>query len=104
MLLYTVEAFMTFRYKTEKKRKGIYIRQIICMFVVQLSCFIQIIARTGKPVYLFFFAFQIIIFAAVLMMFYAIYPGGNRLIINNSCLLLMISMIASLYRRRARTK
>lgn len=93
MLLYTVEAFMTFRYKTEKKRKGIYIRQIICMFVVQLSCFIQIIARTGKPVYLFFFAFQIIIFAAVLLMFYAIYPGGNRLIINNSCMLLMISMI-----------
>ncbi|MCR5402524.1 MAG: FtsW/RodA/SpoVE family cell cycle protein [Butyrivibrio sp.] len=93
MLLYMTEAFMTFRFKTEKKRKGIYIRQIICMFVVQLSCFIQIIARTGKPVYLFFFAFQIIIFAAVLMMFYAIYPGGNRLIINNSCLLLMISMI-----------
>ena len=93
MLLYTLEAFMTFRYKTEKKRRGIYIRQIICMFAVQIACFIQIIARTGKPVYLFFFAFQIIIFASVLMLFYAVYPEGNRLIINNSCMLLVISMI-----------
>ena len=93
MLIYVIEAFMAFRYKTEKKRKGLYIRQIICMFAMQVSCFIQIIARTGKPVYLFFFAFQIIIFASVLMLFYVIYPEGNRLLINNTCLLLMIGMI-----------
>ena len=93
MFLYTLEGFLTFRFTTEKKRRGLYIRQIICMFAVQLSCFIQIIARTGKPVYLFFFIFQIIIFASVLMLFYAIYPDGNRLIINNSCMLLVISMI-----------
>lgn len=93
LFLYTLEAFMTFRYKTEKKRKGIYFRQIVCMYTVQISCFIQIIARTGKPTYLFFFAFQIIIFASVLMLFYVIYPEGNRLLINNSCMLLMISMI-----------
>ena len=93
MLIYVVEAFLVYRYKTEKKRKGIYIRQIICMFAMQVSCFIQIIARTGKPVYLFFFAFQIIIFASVLMLFYVIYPEGNRLLINNTCLLLMIGMI-----------
>ena len=93
MLVYVIEAFWVFRYKTEKKRKGLYIRQIICMFAMQISCFIQIIARTGKPVYLFFFAFQIIIFASVLMLFYVIYPEGNRLLINNTCLLLMIGMI-----------
>jgi cell division protein FtsW (lipid II flippase) len=92
MLLYTAEAFLTFRYTTEKKRRGLYIRQIICMFAVQLSCFIQIIARTGKPVYLFFFIFQIIIFVSVLMLFYTIYPDGNRLLVNNACMLLVISM------------
>ena len=92
MLLYTAEAFLTFRYTTEKKRRGLYIRQIICMFAVQLSCFIQIIARTGKPVYLFFFIFQIIICVSVLMLFYTIYPDGNRLLVNNACMLLVISM------------
>ncbi len=93
LLAYVTAGFMTFRFKTEKKRKSLYILQIICMFAVQSSCFIQITARTGKPVYLFFFAFQIVIFASVLMLFYVIYPEGNRLLINNSCLLLMIGLI-----------
>ena len=93
MLLYVLASFLTFRYKTEARRTGLYTCQIICMYVVQISCFIQIIARTGEATYLFFFAFQMIIFAAVLMLFYVIYPEANRLIINNSCMLLMISMI-----------
>ncbi|MDC7293966.1 FtsW/RodA/SpoVE family cell cycle protein [Butyrivibrio sp. DSM 10294] len=93
LFLYTLEAFIAFRFRTEKKRKGIYIRQIIFMFALQLACFVQIIARTGKARYLFFFAFQIIVFASVLMLFYVIYPEANRLIINNSCMLLMIGMI-----------
>ena len=93
LFLYTVEAFMAFRFKSEKKRKGLYARQIICMFAMQIACFVQILARTGQMAYAFFFAFQIIVFASVLMLFYIIYPEGNRLIINNSCVLLMIGMI-----------
>ena len=93
LLLYTVMAFLTFKYTTERKRRLIYALQIVFMFAVQLSCFIQIAAKSGKPVYVFFFAFQVIIFASVLMLFYVIYPDGNRLIINNSCMLLMIGMI-----------
>lgn len=93
MFLYTLEAFVAFRWRTEKKRTGLYIRQIILMFAVQIACFVQIMARTGKPVYLFFFAFQIIAFSSVLLLFYVIYPDGNRLIINNSCMLMMIGLI-----------
>lgn len=93
MFLYTLEAFVAFRWRTEKRRTGLYIRQIILMFAVQIACFVQIMARTGKPVYLFFFAFQIIAFSSVLLLFYVIYPDGNRLIINNSCMLMMIGLI-----------
>ena len=93
LLLYTIEAFMTFRYKSEKRRKWIYAVQIISMFAVQIACFIQILARTGKVAYLFFFLFQIIVFASVIMLFYVIYPDGNKLLINNSCMLLMTGMI-----------
>ena len=93
MFLYTLEAFVAFRWRTEKKRTGLYIRQVILMFAVQIACFVQIMARTGKPVYLFFFAFQIIAFSSVLLLFYVIYPDGNRLIINNSCMLMMIGLI-----------
>ena len=93
LFLYTLEAFLVFARKTEDKRKGVYIRQIICMFAVQIACFVQILARTGKMQYAFFFAFQIVIFVSVLTLFYLIYPDGNKLIINNCCMLLMIGMI-----------
>lgn len=93
LFLYTLEAFLAFTRKNEEKRKGLYIRQIICMFAVQIACFIQILARTGKVRYAFFFAFQIIVFVAVITLFYLIYPDGNKLIINNCVMLLMIGMI-----------
>lgn len=93
LLVYTIEGFLTFRYKSEEKRKWLYIGQVISMFSVQFACFIQIIARTGKVRYAFFFAFQIVIFLSAILLFYAIYPDGNRLLINNCCMLLMIGLI-----------
>ncbi|RKM62741.1 FtsW/RodA/SpoVE family cell cycle protein [Butyrivibrio sp. XB500-5] len=93
LLLYTVTAFMAFRLRSREARTKIYVAQIMLIFMIQIACFIQIIARTGKVLYLFFFAFQIVVFSAVLMLFYFIYPDGNRLIINNCCLLLMIGVV-----------
>ncbi|RKM57021.1 FtsW/RodA/SpoVE family cell cycle protein [Butyrivibrio sp. X503] len=93
LFLYTVMAFLAFKYRSREARTNIYATQIVLMFLIQLACFVQIIARTGKVLYLFFFAFQIVVFSAVLMLFYFIYPDGNRLIINNCCLLLMIGVI-----------
>ena len=93
MLLYTITAFAAFRFRSREARTHIYATQIILMFMIQIACFVQILARTGKVVYLFFFAFQIVVFSAVIMLFYFIYPDGNRLIINNCCLLLMIGVI-----------
>ncbi len=52
LFLYSLEAFMAFRFKNEEKRKWLYARQIILMFAVQIACFVQIMARTGKAVYL----------------------------------------------------
>ena len=57
LLAYTVLTFWAFKYKTEKKRQFIYAGQIVSMFLMQISCFVQILARTGKVAYGFFFAF-----------------------------------------------
>lgn len=93
MFLYTFTAFLAFKLRSREARAHIYAAQIALMFLIEFSCFVQIIARTGKVVYLFFFAFQIVVFSSVIMLFYFIYPDGNRLIINNCCLLLMIGVI-----------
>ena len=93
LFLFTSDSFVALTKPYESDRKLLYTRQIFCMFGVQVSCFIQIMARTGKVSYLFFFAFQIVIFASVIMLFYLIYPDANKVIINNMCMLLMIGII-----------
>ena len=93
LFLYTADSFWALTKPYESDRKIIYTRQIFCMFGVQLSCFIQILARTGKVAYLFFFLFQIVVFASVIMLFYVIYPDANKLVVNNMCMLLMIGII-----------
>lgn len=93
MLLYTFTSFYAFRYREDRQRNHIYAAQIVLMFMIEISCFIQIIARTGRFVYLFFFAFQLVVFSSILMLFYFIYTDANRLIVNNSCLLLMIGVV-----------
>jgi len=93
MFLYAADSFWALTKHYEDERKMIYTRQIICMLGVQLSCFIQIMGRTGKASYLLFFAFQIVVFASVIMLFYMIYPDANKLVINNMCMLLIIGII-----------
>lgn len=93
MLFYTAQSFLVFRYKSESRRNGIYIRQTVFLFLTQIACLVQIVAATGNITYLLFGAFQIIIIFAIILMYYLIYPEGNRLIINNMCMLLMIGMV-----------
>ena len=93
LFLYTADSFGALTKPYESDRKLIYTRQIGCMFGVQISCFIQILARTGKMSYFFFFAFQLVIFASIIMLFYVIYPDANKLVVNNMCMLLMIGII-----------
>ena len=92
MLLYVTDSFWALTKQYEEDRKMICTRQIIYMFAIQISCYIQILARTGKVAILFFLLFQIVIYASVLMLFYILYPDGNRIVINNTCMLLIIGM------------
>lgn len=93
MALYTYECFAVFRYSTEEKRKGIYVRQNILMFLVHFTCFLAICTETGELDYLFFYAFQEIILFAAISLFGMIYPRINKLLINNVCMLLSIGFV-----------
>ncbi|MBO5291686.1 MAG: FtsW/RodA/SpoVE family cell cycle protein [Lachnospiraceae bacterium] len=93
MALYTYECFAVFRYETEERRSGIYIRQNILMFLVHFLCYISIILRSGKIEYIFFFAFQQIALFTMIVLFQMLYPNTNRLLINNMCMLLAIGFV-----------
>lgn len=91
--LYTLECFLVFRFQDEEKRKGIYIRQNLLMFLVHFSCFLVICFETGKIEYLLFYALQQILLFSTIVLFRMIYPRGNRLIINNMCMLLSVGFV-----------
>lgn len=91
--LYTLECFLVFRFQDEERRRGIYLRQNLLMFLVHFSCFLVICFETGKLEYLLFYVLQQILLFASIVLFSMIYPNGNRLIINNMCMLLSIGFI-----------
>jgi cell division protein FtsW (lipid II flippase) len=90
---YTFECFAVFRHHNEEDRNGIYIRQIICMFLVHFIGFAAICLETGDMNYIIFYGFQQILLFATIALFRVIYPEANRLIINNMCMLLAIGFV-----------
>lgn len=88
MSLYTYECFAVFRFREEKERNGIYIRQNILMFLIQFFCFLDLALVSKQAEYLFYYIFvQIFLFSA-LVFTRMIYEKANRLLLNNMCMLL----------------
>lgn len=90
MAFYTYESFAVFRYREEKKRHGIYVRQNICIFFIQFFCFLDLTLVSGKIEYLFFYAFVQILLFSTIMMVGMVYDKCNRLLVSNMCMLLGI--------------
>lgn len=90
--IYAFTCFYVFRYREEKRRKGIYIVQNLLMFLVQLFSFFDLAVVSKDIQYIFFYAFiQIFLFATITMVT-MIYEKCNRLLLNNMCMLLGIGL------------
>lgn len=93
MVLYTYECFAVFRYENQEERDGIYIRQNLLMVLIHTVGFATIYLKVGDILYLFLYAFELIVLFSVIVLFRAIYPKVNRLTVNNMCMLLCVGFI-----------
>lgn len=103
MAFYTYECFAVFRFRKEKDRHGIYVRQNIFMFFIQFFCFLNLTLVSGNLEYLFFYAFvQVFLFSAIFLVG-MIYEKANRLLLNNMCMLLGLGLciVSRLYLKKA---
>lgn len=91
MILYTVDAFAAvFRRKTSNI---LYVRQEICLFLIQFFAYATICLKSGKVDYLFFYAIlQLVIFSAIVLN-QTIYTGIDKGLLNNMALLLSFGFI-----------
>jgi cell division protein FtsW (lipid II flippase) len=60
------------------------------MFLIHLTCFVNIFFASQELKYLFFYLFQVLAIFATIILFWTLYPHTNRLLLNNMCLLLSI--------------
>lgn len=93
MALYTYEGFAVFRFKDEKSRSGIYLRQNILLFFIQFACFLTICIKSGDLEYLFFYGIVQLLLFGIMVMTAMLYPQSNRLLVNNMCMMLGIGFI-----------
>ena len=91
MILYTVDAFVAV---FKRKASGmLYIRQEVCLFLIQFFAYATICLKTGKVDYLFFYAIlQLVIFSAIVLN-QTIYTGLDKGLLNNMALLLSFGFI-----------
>lgn len=93
MALYTYEGFAVFRFKDEKSRSGIYLRQNILLFFIQFASFLTICIKSGDLEYLFFYGIVQLLLFGIMVMTAMLYPQSNRLLVNNMCMMLGIGFI-----------
>lgn len=91
MIFYTVDAFVAvFR---KKCSSALFVRQEICLFMMQFFAYATICLKTGKVDYLFFYAIlQLVIFSAIVLN-QTIYTGIDKGLLNNMALLLSFGFI-----------
>ncbi len=73
--------------------KGIFVRQRIYIFLIQIVAFATICLKTGELDYLFLGAFALIILYASIILTTMIYPRADKCLLNNMVLLLEIGFI-----------
>jgi len=91
MIFYTVDAFIAV---FKKRQTGmLYIRQEVCLFLLQFFAYATICLKSGKVDYLFFYAIlQLVLFSAIVLN-QTIYTGIDKGLLNNMALLLSFGFI-----------
>lgn len=93
MGIYTLESFVALGKRRDDENTKVFVRQNVCMFLIQFLAYLSMCLRTGQIEYLFFYAFLQIALFSTIILYQMIYPKSNRLLVNNMCLLLSIGFI-----------
>lgn len=91
MFFYTVDSYFAVFFK--KPSNLLFIRQEICLFLMQFIAFATICLKTGKLDYLFFYTIlQLVIFSAIVLN-QTIYTNMDKGLLNNMALFLSIGFV-----------
>lgn len=96
MVIYTLECFLAFSYKKERKNTLFYVRQWFYLFAVQFFAFFTLYVKQGEGEDYTYPAIYIVtqlLLILILSCTHLMYEQCNRLLLNNMCMLLGIGII-----------
>lgn len=91
--VYTFESFLVFRMKRDKHIQGVFLRQKLYLFLLQLLAFLTLYIKSGNIEYLIFYGFVQLFLLTILAFTKMIYEKMDTLLLNHMCMLLGISFI-----------
>ena len=91
--LYTYLNFRFFSLPDEIRKKKIYRRQNLDMFLIHMLAYLIIWLETKDERMLVFYVAQVVFFFTYLFLYRLIYRNASRLLVNNMCMLLTVGFI-----------
>ena len=91
--IYTLESFIVFKHDNIESKKGIYVRQTLCIFALHFVGFATIALQKKEVDYWFLYAFELILLFSCSIILQTLYPKINKLTINHMIMLLVIGSI-----------
>ena len=85
---FALDGCLCFVRKTEKRKKWCYIRQKLCIFIVQFMCYCTMCFQTKNIKYVLLYGVVQVLLFSILSVTPMIYEGINKLLLHNMCFLL----------------
>ena len=93
MVLYTLQCYSVFRYRSRTSRRYVFLRQNISMFMIHFISFLILFLEEKNLQIAVFYAAQAAFLAVFTFLWCRFYPRASRLLINNMMMLSAIGMI-----------
>lgn len=91
--LYLIESVWPLFYKKGDTNEGVYVRQMIYIFLIHTLSMVTLYLVTGSDGYMRLFTLQLILLFAVNRLMTMIYPRCSKMLVNHMCLLITIGFV-----------
>ncbi|WP_051227055.1 FtsW/RodA/SpoVE family cell cycle protein [Butyrivibrio sp. MC2013] len=91
--IYALLGFITLKFKSEKRRKPVYVILTVLLFTILILSFIQILVNNRDISMLLYGIFTAVIVMLLISLFPLVFPDCNRMVLYNAAFLLQTSFI-----------
>lgn len=93
MVIYTVQCYTVFRYRTRQSQANVFIRQNVSMFIIHFVAYLILFLDQQNIQIVAFYGMQVCYLLLALLLLTRIYPKSSRLLVNNMLMLITIGLI-----------